>query len=371
MSAVTIDNDLVHYEVLGRGRPVILLHGWLNSWRYWVPSMQHLSLKYRTYALDLWGFGDSSKNPAKYSLEAYVQQLSGFMDKMGIPKAALIGHSLGAAVAAHYALRYPQQVARLMAISPPVFEESPIPRPEEPDPAPARPDEPTRMARPAGLDQRIRQSVENAPPPTASPSAPTTMNRSQDLEQRLKESLARHLGGNQTGGKPLSEVNSPTRPLNAHDLPGVPEVSNPDANVLREKLAGVTAQELLAKHLEHDAPDYERLYLESGKTDPAALTSSAASFDRVDLAYDLRQLATPVLMLHGQLDEFLPAPSEALIQYVQGGRNGLRCEVLPTMGHFPMLSDPTSFQRLITDFLDVRDLADLVMYKERWVRKVR
>ncbi len=57
MSAITIENDLVHYEVLGRGRPVILVHGWLGSWRYWVPAMQQLSSKYRTYALDLWGFG--------------------------------------------------------------------------------------------------------------------------------------------------------------------------------------------------------------------------------------------------------------------------------------------------------------------------
>ncbi|SRR5258706_11925765 len=68
MSAITIENDLVHYEVLGRGRPVIFVHGWLGSWRYWVPTMQQLSMKYRTYALDLWGFGDSGKGNNRYSL---------------------------------------------------------------------------------------------------------------------------------------------------------------------------------------------------------------------------------------------------------------------------------------------------------------
>jgi CheY-like chemotaxis protein len=32
--------EIVHYEVLGRGRPLIFLHGWIGSWRYWIPSMQ-------------------------------------------------------------------------------------------------------------------------------------------------------------------------------------------------------------------------------------------------------------------------------------------------------------------------------------------
>ena len=46
MSALTLDGDLVHYEVLGRGgRPVILLHGWIGSWRYWIPVMQQLYFK--------------------------------------------------------------------------------------------------------------------------------------------------------------------------------------------------------------------------------------------------------------------------------------------------------------------------------------
>ena len=80
MSAVTIENDLVHYEVLGRGRPVIFVHGWLGSWRYWVPTMQQLSVKYRTYALDLWGFGDSGKDVRRYEFKDQVLLLHEFME---------------------------------------------------------------------------------------------------------------------------------------------------------------------------------------------------------------------------------------------------------------------------------------------------
>ena len=83
MSAITIENDLVHYEVLGRGRPVIFIHGWLGSWRYWVPTMQQLSVKYRTYALDLWGFGDSGKDAKPFPEPATLGLVGGAMIAIG------------------------------------------------------------------------------------------------------------------------------------------------------------------------------------------------------------------------------------------------------------------------------------------------
>ena len=125
MSAVTVDNELVHYEVLGRGRPIIFVHGWLGSWRYWVPLMQQLSVKFRTYALDLWGFGDTSKQfpdgEDRYTLDQQVRLLEQFMERMGIAKAALVGHGLGAVVAAGFAFAHPDRVPRMVAISAPVL----------------------------------------------------------------------------------------------------------------------------------------------------------------------------------------------------------------------------------------------------------
>ncbi len=121
MSALTIQDELVHYEVLGRGRALILVHGWLGSWRYWISSMQQLSISdYRTYALDLWGFGDTSKVPRLYGFEEQVQLLREFMDSLGIIKAALVGHALGAAVVLRLAELYPDRVARVMITSLPM-----------------------------------------------------------------------------------------------------------------------------------------------------------------------------------------------------------------------------------------------------------
>lgn len=120
MSAVVIDGGLVHYEAFGRGTPVLFLHGWLGSWRYWMSTMEAISDKYRTYALDLWGFGDSDKSKSRYSVTDYVTLVNNFADNMGIREAPIIGHSLGATVALEYAVRYPDRAKKLMAISLPM-----------------------------------------------------------------------------------------------------------------------------------------------------------------------------------------------------------------------------------------------------------
>lgn len=122
MSAITIEGDLIHYEKLGRGRPVILVHGWIGSWRYWIPLMQQLHLRFSVYTLDLIGFGDSAKNAEHYSLASQVQLIQQFMEQLAIPKAAFIGHGLGALVLTQFALRQPERVARLLLVSAPLFD---------------------------------------------------------------------------------------------------------------------------------------------------------------------------------------------------------------------------------------------------------
>jgi len=120
LSAILLDGSIVHYEVLGRGRPVIFLHGWVGSWKYWIASMQVTSTSYRAYALDLWGFGDTAHNDVKYSLDDQVKLIDDFMNEMGIGKIALVGHGLGALVAMKYALRFKNSVDRVMAINCPL-----------------------------------------------------------------------------------------------------------------------------------------------------------------------------------------------------------------------------------------------------------
>ena len=118
MSITTIKNQFVHYEVLGRGAPVIFIHGWIGSWRYWWSSMQALSRNFRTFALDLWGFGDSSNYSQEYGINAYTELLTEFVDVLGISKPYyLVGHGLGAVLAVHLARSYPNEISKLIAVS--------------------------------------------------------------------------------------------------------------------------------------------------------------------------------------------------------------------------------------------------------------
>lgn len=120
MSAILLDGSIVHYEVLGRGRPVIFLHGWVGSWKYWISAMQVASTSYRAYALDLWGFGDTAHISSNYSLEQQASLLDRFLIEMGIGKIALVGHGMGALVSMTFAVHFSQSVDRVMAVSCPL-----------------------------------------------------------------------------------------------------------------------------------------------------------------------------------------------------------------------------------------------------------
>lgn len=120
MSSITTDQGIVHYEVYGRGRPIILLHGWLGSWGLWRETMTFLGQNYRTYALDFWGFGESGKKRDSYAVKDFVSLVDQFMEQMGIVSAPLIGHSMGGTVSLSVALQFPQRVQKVVIIGSPI-----------------------------------------------------------------------------------------------------------------------------------------------------------------------------------------------------------------------------------------------------------
>ena len=120
MSSITTDQGIVHYEVYGRGKPVILLHGWLGSWGLWQETMGYLGAFYRTYALDFWGFGESGKKRDTYAVQDFVDLVDQFMDQLGIIQAPLVGHSMGGTVSLSVAIKYPQRVSKVVVVGSPV-----------------------------------------------------------------------------------------------------------------------------------------------------------------------------------------------------------------------------------------------------------
>lgn len=120
MSVVYIDQQAVHYEVFGRGRPVLFLHGWLGSWRYWLPSMELAAEHFRTYAFDLIGFGDTYQRAIEPSIAAYAEQIIRFLDALGIERITLVGHSMGGMVAIKTAIAHPERIDRVVTVGAPI-----------------------------------------------------------------------------------------------------------------------------------------------------------------------------------------------------------------------------------------------------------
>jgi pimeloyl-ACP methyl ester carboxylesterase len=323
MSAITVDDELVHYEVLGRGKPIILIHGWLGSWRYWVPTMQQLSTKYRCYALDLWGFGDSGKDPKRYTFEQQLELLDKFVDRMGMPKVVLVGHGLGAAVAARFAVKpeTAHKVHRMLLIAPPLMDAAPS-------------DNGTRAL-------------------PANTAAETMPSRSQLLAS-LSEAQLQVL------------ANSGIEPPKTKTMVD-------DQVVLTPTLKGVfsanSLDDLLRRATDSTAPDFEKLKAEVAKTDIVAVRTSADAFSIVSTFRDIMKAETPVFALLGENDTLLPRPEDSILQQLDT-RSDLKLLVMSNTQHFPMLEDKAQFVRLLKDFLEAPNLAALEL-KEEWRRRKR
>ncbi|WP_162909573.1 alpha/beta fold hydrolase [Aggregatilinea lenta] len=127
MPSLVTEPGIIHYETYGRGRPVLLLHGWLGSWSLWRDTIEALGRDFRTYALDFFGFGESgmmadhlTRRTSAYTVPIYVEMVHQFMDRMGIVKAPLIGHSMGGTVSLSMAINHPDKVVKVGVIGSPI-----------------------------------------------------------------------------------------------------------------------------------------------------------------------------------------------------------------------------------------------------------
>ena len=126
MSSIVTEQGILHYESFGRGQPVIVLHGWINSWAVWRDLLLTLPKRgrYRVYALDFWGFGDSAKGgtdtAASFQINSYVEMVNQFMDSLGIMEAPIFGHSMGGTVALQVALSHPERVNKVAVVGSPI-----------------------------------------------------------------------------------------------------------------------------------------------------------------------------------------------------------------------------------------------------------
>ncbi|HUB93585.1 MAG TPA: alpha/beta hydrolase [Verrucomicrobiae bacterium] len=96
---VVVKSLLTSYVRIGRGRPVLILHGWGDTGRSWYGFAEQLAKHYEVIVPDLPGFGDSQTPQEVWSLDDYAVFVSAFTRKVGVQPYAVIGHSNGGAIA--------------------------------------------------------------------------------------------------------------------------------------------------------------------------------------------------------------------------------------------------------------------------------
>lgn len=108
--------NLFHVDLGGAGRPpMLVLHGLLGSSRNWQTTGRDLAAHFHVFALDARNHGRSPHADAM-NYEAMAEDLAGWMDAHGLPRATLVGHSMGGKIAMLLACRQPQRVDRLVVV---------------------------------------------------------------------------------------------------------------------------------------------------------------------------------------------------------------------------------------------------------------
>ena len=102
------------------GLPVMFLHSFGGDSGHWSSQLSHARHDRRAIAVDLRGHGKSAApKDNDYALDSYVKDLEAVVEKLGLKRFALVGHSLGGAVAMRYAAKHPMRVAGLVLVGAP------------------------------------------------------------------------------------------------------------------------------------------------------------------------------------------------------------------------------------------------------------
>jgi pimeloyl-ACP methyl ester carboxylesterase len=110
------DVDMAWFEV-GRGSPLVLIHGLADDHRAWRRCLPDLSLRHRVLLYDFRGHGQSKLGQAQGSLAQLAEDLNVLLDAVELERVSLAGFSLGGTIAMRFAIDHPDRVERLLPVA--------------------------------------------------------------------------------------------------------------------------------------------------------------------------------------------------------------------------------------------------------------
>ncbi len=114
LRSVQVFRQTIRYYDQGEGPALLLVHGLGADADVWAHCLEPLSRHYRVIAPDLLGFGRSGKPLLSYRIATFVEVLDRFLQAVAVPRASIIGNSMGGWISAAFALRFPERVSRLV-----------------------------------------------------------------------------------------------------------------------------------------------------------------------------------------------------------------------------------------------------------------
>ncbi|WP_043931916.1 alpha/beta fold hydrolase [Bacillus sp. EB01] len=108
--SVKVGNTEISYFDNGKGKPIVLLHGFAGSKLYWEKVIPELAAGYRVIAPDFHGHGDSTMGLEKFSIEEMADAIKELLEYTGLQKVTMFGHSMGGYVTLAFAEKYPEML---------------------------------------------------------------------------------------------------------------------------------------------------------------------------------------------------------------------------------------------------------------------
>jgi pimeloyl-ACP methyl ester carboxylesterase len=278
---IEIHGQPVTYHQMGSGPPVLLVHGITSSSRTWKSVMPRLAEKYTVIAPDLLGHGRSSKPQGDYSLGAYASGMRDLLVTLDVPRATVVGHSLGGGIAMQFGYQFPDRISRLVLVDT------------------------------GGIGREVTPALRAATLPGAEYVLPLLFTPTlHDAGLKVRNFLA-----------------------------GFGLRGSADVEGVAEGFASLTEA------------DARRAFVHTVRSviDPTGQRVSAA--DRLYLTADI-----PSMIVWGDHDRIIPVSHADMAHDLMPGS---RLEIFPGAGHFPFNDDPDRFVRILDEFIEETEEANL------------
>lgn len=116
-SVASADGVTIHYDIRGRGEPaLVFIHCWCCDRSYWKDQVDTFAKQYKVVTVDLAGHGESEFGRDEWSIAAFGEDVKAVVEKLGLDKVILIGHSMGGPVIIEAARLMPKPVSGLIGI---------------------------------------------------------------------------------------------------------------------------------------------------------------------------------------------------------------------------------------------------------------